>query len=427
MPYACLLGALIVAGCGSDDSSESSGGDQSSEQGGPPIKIGASLPLTGEFSEPGKAAQQGYKVWEAMTNEGEGLLGRKVEFTIRDDASDQNTVVADYTSLISRDKVDLLAGTFSSLLNIPASTVAERNKMLYVEPAGGAPEIFERGYKFLFFAQQATADKQGDVWAEWVLNLPADKKPKTAAYPTLDDPFAIPVLEGIREKFEAGGIKTVQKSTYPADTSNFDSIANAVKAKDPDVVVHGATFADGVGFVRAMKKVGFKPNMFFETSAPSFGDQYIKGVGKDSTEGVFYAVSHTTEAETPGNEEFVAKYKEIYGGTEVPEDAADAFATAQVMEAAVKAVGSVKREDQMKLADWLRQNQVETILGPLSWDDAGRPEGEFLIGQWQDGKPEVVLPEDAATIGQDRREIRRLTLDSAGRVRGDAPRPQPLA
>jgi branched-chain amino acid transport system substrate-binding protein len=392
-----LLGVLIVAGCGSDDSSESSGGSQSSEQGGPPIKIGASLPLTGEFSEPGKAAQQGYKVWEAMTNEGEGLLGRKVKFTIRDDASDQNTVVADYTSLITRDKVDLLAGTFSSLLNIPASTVAERNKMLYVEPAGGAPEIFERGYKFLFFAQQATADKQGDVWAEWVLNLPASKKPKTAAYPTLDDPFAIPVLEGIREKFEAGGIKTVQKSTYPADTSNFDSIANAVKAKDPDVVVHGATFADGVGFVRAMKKVGFKPDMFFETSAPSFGDQYIKGVGKESTEGVFYAVSHTTEAETPGNPEFVAKYKELYGGTEVPEDAADAFATAQVMEAAVKAVGSVTREDQMKLADWLRQNQVETILGPLSWDDAGRPEGEFLIGQWQDGKPEVVLPEDAAT------------------------------
>jgi branched-chain amino acid transport system substrate-binding protein len=392
------LGVLPVAACGSDDDSGgSSSGSSNGSEGGPPIKIGASLPLTGDFSEPGKAAQQGYKVWEAMTNEGDGLLGRQVKFTIRDDASDQNTVVSDYTSLISRDKVDLLAGTFSSLLNIPASTVAERNKMLYVEPAGGAPEIFERGYKFLFFAQQATADKQGDVWADYVLNLPADQKPKTAAYPTLDDPFAVPVLEGIREKFEAAGIKTVQKSTYPADTNNFDAIANAVKSANPDVVVHGATFADGVGFVRALNKVGFKPKMFFETSAPSFGDQFIKGVGKPLTEGIFYAVSHTTQAKTPGNEEFVAKYKELYGGTEVPEDAADAFATAQVMEAAVKAVGSVSREDQQKLADWLHQNEVQTVLGPLSWDDAGRPQGEFLIGQWQDGKPQVVLPEDAAT------------------------------
>ena len=55
------------------------------------------------------------------------------------------------------------------------------------------------------------------------------------------------------------------------------------------------------------------------------------------------------------------------------------------------------RKDQTKLADWLRANEVQTILGPLSWDDAGRPQGEFLIGQWQDGKPEIVLPEEAAT------------------------------
>ena len=269
---ATLLAVLVTA-CGSDDGGGGGGASGGGGNGGDPIKIGASLPLTGEFSEPGKAAQQGYRVWEAMTNEGGGLLGRKVQFVFRDDASDQNTVVADYTSLISREKVDLLLGTFSSLLNIPASTVAERNRMLYVEPAGGAPEIFERGYKMLFFAQQATSNKQGDVWAEWVLSLPEDQRPKTAAYPSLDDPFAIPVLEGIREKFEAAGIRTVQKSTYPADTSNFDSIANAVKAKNHDVVIHGATFADGVGFVRAMNKVDFKPKLFFEPSAPSFGMQ----------------------------------------------------------------------------------------------------------------------------------------------------------
>jgi len=394
-PWIALLLTTLVVGCGSDDETSSSGegGETSTE----PIKIGASLPLTGEFSEPGKAAQQGYEVWEAMTNEAGGLLDRQVEFVFRDDASNQNTVVSDYTSLISRDKVDLLLGTFSSLLNIPASTVAERNKMLYVEPAGGAPEIFDRGYKFLFFAQQATADKQGDIFAEYILGLPEADRPKTAAYPTLDDPFAIPVLEGIREKFEAGGIETVQQSTYPVDTSNFDSIANAVKAKSPDIVLHGATFADGVGFVRALTKVGFQPKYLFQTSAPSFGDQYIKGVGKAATEGVFYAVSHTTKASTPGNAEFVAKYKEMFGGVEVPEDAADAYAAAEVMQAAVEGVGSVAREDQSKLADWLRENEVETILGPLEWDETGRPQGEYLIGQWQDGKPEIVLPESAAT------------------------------
>jgi branched-chain amino acid transport system substrate-binding protein len=386
--------ALVAAGCGGDDD----GGSASEDGGGGTIKIGASLPLTGEFSEPGKAAQQGYKVWEAMTNEGDGLLGRKVQMVIKDDGSNQNTIVADYNALISKDKVDLLLGTFSSLLNLPASAVAERNRMLYVEPAGGAPELFERDFKYLFFAQQATANHQGDVWANYIASLPEGERPKTAAYPTLDDPFAQPTSEGIEAILSEAGIKTVYRETYTIDNANYDAIASSIKGKNADLVVNGATFEDGVGLIRSLLKVGYNPKWLYQTTAPSLGDQYAKGIGKENTEGVFYAVSHSPEAETPGNSEFVAKYKEMFGGTEVPEDAADAYATAQVMQKAVEEVGSI--DDQLALADWLRENEVETILGPLSWNADGSPKGEFLVGQWQGGKPEIVLPEEAATSDQ---------------------------
>src|SRR5215204_5107493 len=388
------IAALAAAGCGDDDDGGGGGGEAS----GDPIKIGASLPLTGEFSEPGKAARQGYEVWKTTVNDKGGLIdGRPVEIVIKDDQSNQNTVVADYNALISRDQVDLLLGTFSSLLNLPASTVAERNRMLYVEPAGGAPELFDRGFKYLFFAQQATADKQGAVWANYITELPEDQRPKTAAYPTLDDPFAQPTSEGIEEIFSKAGIKTVYRETYTIDNPNLDGIASALKARNPDVVVHGATFEDGVGMVRALRKADFTPKILYQTTAPSLGDQYSKAIGKDTTEGIFYAVSHSKEAKTPGNEEFVAKYQEMFGGTEVPEDAADAYATAEVLQAAVKGVGTIDRKRQLELADWLRENEVDTILGPLTWDDLGRPEGEFLVGQWQSGVPEIVLPEEAAT------------------------------
>ena len=384
--------AMLAAGCGgSDDGGGSSSGASSSK----PIRIGASLPLTGDFSEPGQAARQGYQVWQKMINDQGGLLGRKVRIIVRDDASDQNTVVADYNALISRQKVDMLLGTFSSLLNLPASTVAERNRMLYVEPAGGAPEIFSRGYKHIFFAQQATADHQGDVFADYILKLPPAERPKTAAYPSLDDPFALPVLDGLREKFEKAGIKTVYRTKYANENTNFDSIANAVKAANPDILMHGATFADGVNFVRALDKVGFEPKYFFQTSAPSFAGQYSKGVGEQNTQGTFYAVSWDAKAKTPGNAEFVKTFNQMFGAGEPAEDAADAFAAAQVMQAAVKAVGGI--DDQTKLADWIRSNSVNTILGPLKWDKTGAPQGQFLIGQWQDGKSQIVLPKDAAT------------------------------
>jgi branched-chain amino acid transport system substrate-binding protein len=391
-----LVFALTVAACGDDDSGGGGGGGGSDE----PIKVGTSLPLTGEFSEPGKAAQQGYEVWEALTNEKGGLLKRDVEMVVKDDASNQNTIVSDYNALISKDKVDLLLGTFSSLLNLPASAVAERNRMLFVEPAGGAPELFDRGFKYLFFAQQATADHQGDLFAEYITQLPEDQRPKTAAYPTLDDPFAQPTSEGIEKILTDAGVETVYRKTYTIDNPNLDAIANSVKSSNADVVVHGATFEDGVSMVRALRKANFTPDILYQTTAPSLGDQYSKSIGRDTTEGIFYGVSHSKEADTPGNDEFVKKYREMFGGSEVPEDAADAYATAQVMEAAVKGVGSVAREDQLKLADWLRENEVETILGTLKWDEAGRPQGEFLVGQWQDGVPEIILPEEAATAEQ---------------------------
>ena len=389
--------ALAVGACGGDDDDDGGGSAATEEENAAPLKVGASLPLTGEFSEPGKAAQQGYEVWASMVNEAGGLLGRQIELVIKDDASNQNTVVADYNALISGDKVDLLLGTFSSLLNLPASAVAERNKMLYVEPAGGNPDIFNRGFKTVFFAQQATADHQGDVWANWIAALPEDQRPKTAAYPTLDDPFTTPTSEGIEAILSAAGIETVYRETYTADTTNFDSIANAVKAKNPDLVVAGTQFEDGIGMLRALGKVNFTPKWLYQTNAPSFGDQYAEGVGAENTEGVFYAVSHSQEATTPGNAEFVAKYQEMFGEETVPEDAADAYAAGEVLQATVEANETVERADQLKLADWLRANPVETILGELSWDETGAPTGEFLIGQWQGGKPEIVLPEEAAT------------------------------
>ncbi|MBC9732609.1 amino acid ABC transporter substrate-binding protein [Nocardioides marmotae] len=388
------LTALVLAGvlasglaaCGGDDSA--SGGSDD------PISIGTSLPLTGEFSQPGQAAEQGYRIWAQTVNDNGGLLGRDVELVVKDDASNQNTIVADYNALIGQDKVDLLLGTFSSLLNLPASAVAEKNQMIYIEPAGGSPEIFSRGFEYLFFAQQATADRQGLVFAEWVANLPEDQRPKTAAYPTLDDPFAAPVVEGARSALEEAGVETVYEETYAIDTRNFDTIVSAMKNADPDLVFHGAQFEDGVGMTRSMLKAGFAPEMFFQTNAPSFGEQYADGVGPDNTEGVFYAVSHHPDADTPGNADFVKAYEAEYGGLP-PEDAADAYAAGQVLQTAVEAVGSI--DDQGAIADWLRENEVDTILGPLSWDETGAPQGEFLIGQWQDGEAQIVLPEEAST------------------------------
>jgi branched-chain amino acid transport system substrate-binding protein len=379
----------LLTACGGSSGNAGGGGSPDS-----PLVIGISLPLTGDFSQPGTEAKRGYEIWRDLVNGKGGLLGRQVQLKIVDDASNQDTVVADYTKLITQDKVNLILGTFSSLLNFPASAVAERNNMVYVEPAGGAPKMFTRGFKKLFFAQQATAPRQADVFVNWIKSLPAAERPKTAAYPTQDDPFTRPVIESMQQQLEAQGVQTVYSTVYPADAANFQTIANSIAAKKPDLVAQGAVFEDGVGLVRSLKQANFSPKTLFQTSAPSNGSQYSDGIGAANTEGVFYTVSWSDKAKTPLNTDFVAGYGKAYPGKIPAEDAADAFATAQVLQAAVEKVGKI---DQAAIADWLHANEVQTILGPLSWTATGEPKGDFLLAQWQSGRVEIVAPANVAT------------------------------
>jgi branched-chain amino acid transport system substrate-binding protein len=387
------VAALLVTGCQQDNPNDS-GSDGDGGGSDEPITIGISLPLTGDFSQPGGEAKRGYEVWRDMVNDDGGILGREVRLKIVDDASNQDTVVSDYTKLITQDKVDLVLGTFSSLLNFPASAVAEKQGYVYVEPAGGAPDMFSRGFEYLFFAQPATAPHQADVFVDWITSLPEGDRPKTAAYPTQDDPFTRPVIESMQEQLEGVGVKTVYSSVYPADTTNFQTIANTLKNKKPDLIAQGAVFEDGVGLVRSLKQLGYNPKALFQTSAPSNAGQYSDGVGEANTEGVFYTVSWNESATTPLNEEFVAAYGDAYDGAAPAEDAADAFAAAQVLQKAVEEVGEI---DQAAIKDYLHENEVETILGPLSWNEKGEPQGDFILAQWQSGTVEVVGPPDVAT------------------------------
>jgi branched-chain amino acid transport system substrate-binding protein len=375
--------ALAATGCTADGAKNSD-----------TITIGASLPLTGEFSQGGLDTQRGYETWVEMTNEAGGLLGKQVKIIVKDDATTQDTAVSNYNNLISKDKVDLLLGSQSSLLNIPASAVAEKNKMLFVCPSCGSPDMYSRGFKYIFFSQQAVATDQAKVFAEWIANLPPDQRPKTAAYPALDDPFAGPVVEGAEKILSEAGIQTVYKDQYPATTKNFDSVVNAIKDAGAEIVVQGAQFEDGVNMIRAMNRAGYKPSLLYQSSSPTYGKQYLDAVGPQNAEGVFSSSSYSSVTKTANNAEFVKRYEQKFGQTP-PEDAADGFAAAQVLAAAVTATGGY--DDQLKLADWLRANTVETILGPLSWNADGSPKGDFLVGQWQGGVSQVVLPTDVAT------------------------------
>jgi branched-chain amino acid transport system substrate-binding protein len=395
------VGLLLtaVAACGGDDGDDptaggggGNGGGSGEAPEGDPLRIGISLPLTGEFSEPGTGVRAGYETWAEMVNDSGGLLDRPVELIFRDDASDPNRVVSDYESLITQEEVDLVFGPFSTRLVIPAAEVAEENDMLFVEPAGAAPEVFEQGFRYLFYAAPAVASDHYDYLAEWILSLPEDERPQTAAYAMLDDPFAQGTANGLKEALEEGGIETVVDEIYPPGATSFTSIAATIADAEPDIVVGGTQYEDGVGLVRALQDLGFQPDLAAFSTAPT-EPEFAEAVG-DAAEGVIAPVGWSIGADLGQNQEFAEAHREVHG-EDPDEDAANAFTVGEVVATAAEEVGCADPtpECQGQLADYIRQNEFDTIVGPLSFDDDGRPEQAHMILQWQDGEIQIVFPD----------------------------------
>ena len=96
------------------------------------------------------------------------------------------------------DKVDLVFGPFSTLLTAPSAAVASRYGYAFIEPAGGGPAVFDQKLHNVFFTQPAPVVDSADVFAHYILSLPKSIRPKTAAYPSLDDPFSSPIADRMR-------------------------------------------------------------------------------------------------------------------------------------------------------------------------------------------------------------------------------------
>lgn len=283
-------------------------------------------------------------------------------------------------------------GPFSTRLVVPAARVAEEYGMLFVEPAGAAAEVFEQGFQNLFYAAPAVADDHYNHLADYLLALPEDERPATAAYAAMDDPFAQGTAYGLRDKLAAGGIDTVVDEVYPPNTTDFSGIAAAIADSNADLVVGGSQYQDGVNLIVALRQLDYQPRLAAFSTAPT-NPEFAAAIG-EATEGVLAPTGYTQSADYPSNVEFVEKYVER-NGTEPEEDEANAYTTGQVAAAAVEAVGCAEPgECQQQLVDWLRGNPVDTVVGPLSWDDQGRPQGAHMIQQWVDGQIQIVLPED---------------------------------
>ncbi len=390
------LAAMVVAACSSSGSS-STGTTGSSNKS--PIMIGASLSLTGDNSVDGQAFQRGYLLWQNYVNSHGGLDGgRKVQMVFLNDASDPTTVTTNYTKLIAQQKVNLVVGPFSTLLTVPSAKVAARYGYAFIEGAGGGPSVFALGLPNIFAVSPAVQN-QLVPFANWVASLPASQRPKTAAYPMVNDPFADPMTMTAQGILQKAGVKTVYSKIYPAENPDYKAGADSVAATGAQMVVLGSVDVPTVSaFMQAFEQQHYNPKIFAASSGPDQGAAFLKVVGTNNATGTFVPNGWYGSLPNPLNQAMVAAYIAKYGGTpsDINADVAEAYSVGEVAAAAITATKSV---DNAKIISYLHSGvTLQTVQGPAKFNSVGvNTVAQEFIFQWQSGGKFVqVLPTTAA-------------------------------
>ena len=389
-PRLVVLLALALAAI-----SVAAAGASSGRTAGKTLTIGISLSLSGDFSDSGKAAMRGYQLWRDVVNAHGGLMGQHVNLKILDDTSSPTQVVTNYQTLITKNKVAFVFGPFSTLLTAPAATVANRYHYAFIEPAGGGPAVFGEKLHNVFFTQPAPIVNSADVFAHYILSLPKSLRPKTAAYPSLDDPFASPIADRVRSLLQKAGIKTVYKTIYPAETTDLTPIVSKYAAKKPDLVVGGTQNDDAYAQVKAMVQLKFSPKFLFLSNGPNDPAEFPSKVGRKNIDGIFSTGDWFPDSKAPGNKAFVKAYVKKYGGSagSIDPTSAEAFAAGQVLQLAVAKTHSL---DNGKIISALHKGKWPTVEGVLHWNSIGEPQGSDLLVEWIHGKLYPVYPKPIA-------------------------------
>ena len=396
---AAVLSAGVVAACSSSSSSSTGATATSSSPGTKaPILIGASLSLTGDFSADGQAFQRGYQLWASDVNSHGGLLGRQVTLKILNDNSSPTQAQTNYQTLFASDKVDLAFGPFSSLLTTPSASVAARYGYALIEGAGGAPSVFAspaNASAHNIFDVSLPIEDEMLPFVNWIAGMPASQRPKTAAYPMADDPFADPPVQLAQQKLQALGVKTVYSKIFPAEVAAYKPQADQVAATGAQVVVLGSTDVPTVAaFMQAFEQQHYNPKMFICAAGPDQGAAFTSAVGKGNATGMMVPNGWYPGYANPASQAMVQAYVAKYGGSpsDVNADVAEGYSVGQVAAQAVTATGGT---NNAKIITYLHSGvTLSSVQGPVRFDSLGQNSAAAAFTfQWQkDTTYRQVLP-----------------------------------
>jgi branched-chain amino acid transport system substrate-binding protein len=353
------------------------------------VVMGGTMSQSGRYAEPAGRQMNAVKLYVEELNARGGLLGHKVELRILDDKSDRRTAIELYARLITKDKVDLLLGPYSSTITDAVANVMERYKWPFLASGASSKVIWERGRQYIFSNGTVIAQD----YQKGALHVAKELGVKRIAIIGEGSLFPRQTTEGSMEWAKKLGLEVVFVQSYRRDETDFTALLKRIEASGAEAIFSNSYFADSVAQMRKMRELNINAKMFAGTVGPAL-PKFVKELGGTAEFVLGFArwVPKPAVLHHPGMEAFIENYEQRYGVT--PNyHAALGYAETQILEAVVTNVGSF---DAQKIRDAMASMTVETIVGRWKSDTQGLSTIEGLTFQIQNGKRVIVWPKHLA-------------------------------
>jgi branched-chain amino acid transport system substrate-binding protein len=253
---ALALTAVVLAGLAAAPAADAQGQT---------IKIGVLYDHTGPFAAAGALNNwRGTKMMIDLINEKGGVLGKyKVVQVDGDSQSKTEAAINEAERLLNVEKVDILAGIYSSAHAVPlAEKVDKQKKFLWINVAISDAVFKDRNLQYTF-RPQTNSGLFGVASVQYVANYAQDrfkKAPKDLRVAIIyeDGPYGTGVASANEAEIKRQGMQLALKEGYSAAAPDLSSLVTKLRAARPDVLFHTGYNPDINLFLRQSKEQGLR-------------------------------------------------------------------------------------------------------------------------------------------------------------------------
>jgi len=341
------------------------------------IAIAVVGPITGSNAALGEQMTRGAKMAVADINAKGGVLGKKLNLIIADDACDPKQAVAAANDVVGK-KAVFVAGHYCSSSSIPASAVYNEAGVLQMTPASTNPALTDdaarKGWNNVFRAC-GRDDVQGGVAGKY---LAEHFKGKRVAIVHDKTAYGKGIADETRKAMNAAGLKETMYEAITQGDKDFSALISKMKQANIDVIYFGGYQTEAGLIVRQARDQGLRAQLIGADALVTEEFWKITGAAGEGTLMTFPPDPRSVPAAKAVVDKFMAEGYNPEGYTLYTYAAIQAFA------AAAEKAKSVKLDDLSKA---LKSMTIDTVIGPLSWDKKGDvTDPKYVFYIWKAGK-----------------------------------------